>query len=231
MKNENELYQTDTRPRLFMPWLASDFDHIFDQAAAAGSLVSRDRLYVLHQLLLQTEHVHGDVVECGVYKGGSAAMLAYDLATLGSVRLLHLFDTFSGMPQADPARDWHKAGDFADTTLDTAKAAVGDRHEPFVQWHAGTIPAIFHETDWATVGTAISFAHVDVDLYQSVLDCLEWIWPRLWVGGVIVLDDYGFPTCPGAREAVDEFFRARPAMPLVLGTGQAVVFKSQPAFA
>jgi O-methyltransferase len=57
------------------------------------------------------------------------------------------------------------------------------------------------------------------------LDALEFIWPRLVSGGFIVFDDYGFPTCPGAREAVDEFFDAKDSIPLCLPTGQAIVFK------
>jgi O-methyltransferase len=57
------------------------------------------------------------------------------------------------------------------------------------------------------------------------MDCLNFIWPRLSQGGFIVFDDYGFPTCPGARAAVDEFFHAKDFRPLCLPTGQALVFK------
>jgi len=227
VKTDSPLYQSEVRPRLYLPWLSPAFDHIFDQANAGSTLVSRDRLYVLHQMLLQTDQVHGDVVECGVYKGGSAAMLAYDLETLGSYRRLHLFDTFSGMPATDPERDWHKAGDFSDTTLAIAHQAVGDHHAGKVHWHVGTIPESFEPgADWREAIDIISFAHVDLDIYQSITDALTWIWPRLNRCGIIVLDDYGFPTCPGAREAVDDFFRTRPAWPLILHTGQAVVFKT-----
>ena len=71
----------------------------------------------------------------------------------------------------------------------------------------------------------LCFAHLDVDLYRSVTDCLTFIWPRLAVGGVIVIDDYGFESCPGAKSAVDEFFAGTGIVPLCLGTGQAIVFK------
>jgi O-methyltransferase len=72
----------------------------------------------------------------------------------------------------------------------------------------------------------LAFAHVDVDIYQSVLDCCRFIMPRMLRGGFVVFDDYGFPSCPGARQAVDGFFRDRPERPLMLPTGQAVVFAS-----
>lgn len=75
-------------------------------------------------------------------------------------------------------------------------------------------------------GDAVSFAHIDVDLYASVLDCCRFIYPRLVRGGFMVFDDYGFPTCPGARKAVDDYFATAPSYPLVLPTGRALVFKS-----
>ena len=71
----------------------------------------------------------------------------------------------------------------------------------------------------------IALAHVDVDIYRSVWDCCEFIYPRLQVGGAMVFDDYGFPTCPGARKAVDEFFRNKPETPIILGTGQALAIR------
>jgi O-methyltransferase len=57
---------------------------------------------------------------------------------------------------------------------------------------------------------------------------MSFVWLRLTLGGFIVFHDYGFPSCPGARAAVDEFFAARTCVPLCLPTGQAVVFKGMP---
>jgi O-methyltransferase len=92
----------------------------------------------------------------------------------------------------------------------------------FIHFHKGLIP----ETFLGLEESRIAMAHVDVDIYSAVRACCEFIFPRLRVGGFMVFDDYGFPTCPGARTAVDEFFVGRSATPLVLQTGQAVVFKS-----
>jgi O-methyltransferase len=71
----------------------------------------------------------------------------------------------------------------------------------------------------------IAFAHIDVDIYRSVIDSIKFIWPRLSPGGFVVFYDYGFPSCPGALRAVDEFFAQTPAHPFCLHTGQALVFK------
>ena len=126
------------------------------------------------------------------------------------------------MPETRRDKDWHQKGDFADTSLAAVQSFLG--HDPACQFRPGLIPQTFVGLE----SHRIAFAHIDVDLYESVLESVKFIWPRLPVGGFIVFDDYGFPSCAGARAAVDEFFRAGPAVPLCLPTGQALVFKSLP---
>jgi O-methyltransferase len=209
-----ELYQP-----YFSPWLGGgDFKRYYS-LAAPKTLVSPDRCHVLYTLLRQAVSVPGDVWECGVYQGGTAAMMAAMLCHYAPEKRLYLFDTFGGMPDTDPAKDWHKPGDFSDTCLAAVSAYVGlDKQCVFRQ---GFIPDTFEGLE----ASAIAFAHIDVDIYKSILDCVAFIWPRLSVGGFIVFDDYGFPTCPGARAAVDEFFSDKTCFPLCLPTGQSLVFK------
>jgi O-methyltransferase len=204
---------------LFSPWLGyGAFRHVWE-LAQPHTLVSADRCYVLYTLARQALALPGDFWECGVYKGGTARLLADVLAANATTSAtLHLFDTFTGMPETDPLRDLHQRGDFADTSLTAVQEHVGHAH--LVTYHQGVIPATFQGLDRAR----IAFAHVDVDIYQSIWDCCAFIMPRLVPGGFLVFDDYGFPTCPGARQAVDDFFRDRPEQPLVLPTGQALVF-------
>ena len=71
----------------------------------------------------------------------------------------------------------------------------------------------------------LAYAHVDVDLYQSVLDCVEYVYPKLVPGGILMFDDYGFPSCSRAREAADRAFASRREKPIYLPTGQALVLK------
>lgn len=124
------------------------------------------------------------------------------------------------MPDTDANRDRHKRGDFADTSLEGVQAVVGVL--PFICFHKGYVPATFLGLE----SESIALAHIDVDIYRSVLDSCHFIYPRLVQGGFMIFDDYGFPSCPGARQAVDEFFSTKPDRPLVLPTGQAVVFRS-----
>jgi O-methyltransferase len=216
---DQEFYQP-----LFSPWTGyGEFPAVFARTTAR-TLVSPDRCYILYSLARQALSLNGEFWECGVYKGGTAAMLAEIIARLGPAarvpkHRLRLFDTFSGMPETDPARDEHRRGDFADTSLGDVQSFVG--HDDFVTWHEGLIPTTFK----ALERSQVAFAHIDVDIYQSVIDCCDFIFPRLAFGGFMVFDDYGFPTCPGARSAVDNYFRETSLTPLVLGTGQAVIFK------
>lgn len=199
--------------------LQSNFPRYYS-IAAPRTLVSKDRCWVLAQALWQTLDHPGVVMECGVYKGGTAAMLAAILADAGSSRELFLFDTFSGMPETDPVRDKHRKGDFANTTLAEVAAYVG--HPTRCIYRAGFLPDTFVGLEHLP----IAFCHVDVDIYRSVWDCLEFCWPRLTPGGAMLFDDYGFPSCPGAREAVDVFCRRHQIILSSLPTRQAVIAKS-----
>jgi hypothetical protein len=70
---------------------------------------------------------------------------------------------------------------------------------PFVEVYKGWIPERFA----VVAGRSFCFAHIDVDLYRPTLDSMAFFYPRMAPGGIILLDDYGFSTCPGVTEAVD----------------------------
>jgi len=208
----------------FSPWELGgygDFREYLDDISPY-TLVSPDRCHVLYSLGLQAlQTLEGQFFECGVYRGGTAMLLArlvHRKRRSPDVRL-HLFDTFVGMPETDHGIDLHRKGDFDDTSLESVRARIGAPDT--VTFYPGRIP----ETFSGLQSVAIGFAHVDVDIRDSVKACCEFIYPRLQSGGFLVFDDYGFPSCPGARQAVDRYFRDKREVPLVLPTGQAVVFR------
>ena len=222
---DSELYTP-----IFSPWLGlknslPDYHDIHRL-----SLVSDDRIWVLRSLLqqalaLSSQSESLDCFELGVFRGGTAKMFARMILEHNALLdvefpvTLRLFDTFDGMPETDSSRDYHNAGDFQNTNLDLVKKNVGEGD--FIRYYPGFIPDTFTGLE----GRNICFAHIDVDIYCSVLDSCHFVYDRLVSGGVIVFDDYGFPSCPGARMAVDEFFANKPEVPLVLQTGQAVMMK------
>jgi O-methyltransferase len=134
----------------------------------------------------------GMLVEVGVYQGGSAAALAQVAREQG--RKLYLFDTFAGMPHADPGVDRHMVGEFADTSVERVRAAIPE---------AVCIPGVFPQTLPAWVD-GVALAHIDCDQYRSVQESARALAPRMVPGGVMVFDDYD--VLPGARRAVDELF-------------------------
>lgn len=130
----------------------------------------------------------GPWVEVGVYNGGSA----FRLYRAREKRLLHLFDTFEGIPFSDPDKgDRHSVGDFdGRATLAALRCAMRD-----AVFHVG----IFPDTLFSDLRD-IAFVHVDADQYKSISDCITYLWPRVVTGGVMWFDDYS--ALEGARRAV-----------------------------
>jgi O-methyltransferase len=205
---------------MFSPWLGLPAFEEHYQAVRQYTMVSRDRCHVLWQTLQQSARMPGSAVECGVFRGGTALLAARTLADLGqSSRPLHLFDTFEGMAANASTQESFRPGDFGRTSEGHVRQLLASH--PALHLHAGFIPDTFAGLELGPV----AWAHVDLDLYDSIRDAVAYLYPRLVPGGCLVFDDYGFPSCPGARRAVDELFADRPEVPLCLPTGQALVVK------
>lgn len=211
-----EFYQST-----FMPWLGyGDFNSYFNKARKYTHNWEPS-IYTLLTLAKQASSLEGVFVECGVWKGGTALVLAEVIKKISKKKCeLHLFDTFTGLPDVDKVRDRLKKGKFNDTSLDAIKELLSQYQD--IYFHPGYIPESFEE--WDSVDIAL--AHIDVDLYKSVMDCCKFIYPKMIQGGFMIFDDYGVGSCPGARQAVDEFFSDKDECPLVLYSGQAIVVRS-----
>lgn len=212
-----EIRKLPKNPKRIQPWQDDyHFRSLFDQVEDL-TLVDDRRCFMLYQCALQADSLAGDVAEVGVYKGGTAKLLAKIFERSG--KLVHVFDTFSGMPDVDPTRDLHQKGDFADVALEEVKTSLSDCAN--VSFHPGFFPVTAAGLD----RSAFSLVHIDVDIYQSVMDCCQFFYARITEGGIIVFDDYGALSCPGAKTAVDEFFTGKLEHPIYLPTGQCVVIK------
>lgn len=209
---DNELYHPH-----YAPWTGGSFAAKLAEIKPFTDVFPAS-CWTLAQMLSQALNVPGDVMEAGVYRGGTAKLLKDVMAGRGDRQLL-LFDSFEGMKHTDDRVDRHRPGDFSDTSLEAVTALVGD--DDFIVYRKGWIPQTFAGLEDRT----FAFVHIDLDLYQSILDSLRYVYPRLAPGGVLILDDYGFASCPGARRAVDEFFVGKPERVLGLQTGQALVVK------
>ena len=216
-----ELYRRTTSPPLLKPWLIPSEQTSLYSMVACRTLVSPEAMYTLHRLSSQCLNLPGEFWECGVYLGGTAEFMALMMANKSDVvpKTLRLFDTFEGMPETSQEHDVHRKGDFSNTNWDIIQQTFA--RYPNVSLHKGFIPQTFHGLE----SSKIAFLHCDVDIYQSIVDNLTFCYSRMVTGGIILFDDYGHETCPGARSAVDGFFADKPEEPFVLAGGQAFVVK------
>jgi O-methyltransferase len=205
---------------LFSPWVGlSAFEEHY-AVVRKHTLVSRDRCHLLWRTLQQAGRLNGVIVECGVFRGGTALLAARTLAAAGQAeRPLHLFDSFQGMADDTAAEESFRPGDLGRTSPAHVRQLLASH--PAVHLHVGYIPATFEGLELGP----IAWAHVDLDLYDSIRNAVNYLYPRLVPGGYLIFDDYGFPSCAGARRAVDEAFARRPEVPLCLPTGQCLVVK------
>lgn len=136
----------------------------------------------------------GDAAEIGVYRGYSASLICRELPDT----LLHLFDTFAGMPKELYRQgDKHKPGDFSETSVVTVRdELVRQGHRNFVI-HEGLFPR-------TAVTCPLKLVHIDCDLYESTAEALRWAWWHLVPGGLILCDDW---KVAGAKQAIEEFLR------------------------
>jgi hypothetical protein len=198
-----------------IPWGAGDdFEQSFNEVNK-NELISSGRCFLLWQLGRYASKKEGDVAEVGVYKGGSAKIIS----KICPNKKIHLFDTFSGMPQETTGVDLHKKGEFSDTSLDLVKTFLADCVN--VVFHPGFFPATA-----ATLNNAkFCFVHVDADIYPSVKSSLEFFYHKMVIGGIIVFDDYKWDMCPGVEKAVDEFFKDKAEKPIVIEKFQCMIIK------
>lgn len=206
---------------IFSPWLEDKFQELYGKVSD-HTVVSEDRCYIIQKLCLHALHTDGDFAECGVYKGGTAFIIAQTLNTISiQDKKFHLFDTFAGMPAiADEDPSNHNEGDFGDSSLDAIRTYL--QKFSFINFHPGIIPETFEvEKD-----LKFAFVHIDVDLYHSVWDCCDFFYNRMSQNGIMLFDDYGFPGYKhSAKKAVDDFFRDKLECPIILRTGQCFAIK------
>lgn len=181
----------------------------------------------LSALVDATAKIEGDVAEVGTYKGGSAKIICEGKGD----RPLHLFDTFEGLPEVNKEVDKSSAFIRYDSNSSLTQYAVGQfaapleiitnylKKYPNVFFYKG----IFPSTATPIKGKKFSFVHLDVDTYTSTLSCLEFFYPRMNKGGIILSHDY--LRAVGLTKAFDEFFEGRPE-PIISLTGkQCLIMK------
>ena len=159
------------------------------------------------ELINHNKHLEGDYVECGVWRGGMSAAIG---EILDKSKTIHLFDSFEGLPDAKEidgkeALAWQKdvnaPGYFNNCTAEEsyAKKAMSlaghNNYEVHRGWFNETLPDFRNKT--------IGILRLDGDWYDSIMDCLNNLFPQVINGGIILLDDYY--TWDGCTKAVHDY--------------------------
>jgi O-methyltransferase len=183
---------------------------------AQWDFVRRDMLILLMRSVIG-RGVPGDFAELGVYKGMTARLINH----YAPDRILHLFDTFSGFADRDISEE-RQRGQFSDTSVDTVLRFIDPVVGSVVHTYRGTFP---ESVPNSLENARFAFVHLDADLFPPTTAGLEFFYPRVSKGGIIVIHDYN--AWHGARTAVDQFFATKPelAIPLPDKSGSAVVAK------
>ncbi len=220
-----DIIQFPPQEQAYPPDFRNDETEIISEVRP-WTMTSAERIHALIQAVryVSTNDISGQIVECGVWKGGSMAAIARTLLQLQDVkRDLYLFDTFEGMPEPT-AKDIDYSGKQAsevlqedsgyrcgDAPLERVKELLYGTDYPRERIHF--IRGKVEETLPASAPDSISLLRLDTDWYTSTKHELAHLFPRLSKGGVIILDDYGH--WRGSREACDEYF-TRNRIPILL---------------
>ncbi|MGE5537338.1 MAG: TylF/MycF/NovP-related O-methyltransferase [Gemmatimonas sp.] len=200
------------------------------EACKPFTMTSAERLYGLYKAVeyIVNNKIPGDLVETGVWRGGSMMLVAQTLLALGEKnRRLFLFDTYEGHPKPDAEldvdlwgnraiEDWqrHQKTDegsgWGYVSLEEVRANMQSTGYPME--NVVCVKGMVEETVAENSPGQISLLRLDTDWYQSTKITLEICYPRLSPNGVLIIDDYGHYR--GQRQAVDAYFRDR-QMPLL----------------
>jgi|SRR5690348_120290 len=172
-----------------------------------------------------SQKIPGDFVECGVWRGGHPMLAAWTFQSLGSDRRVFLFDTFTGMTKPTKKdSDGGAMSGFLENQRETHNewcyASLEDVKRNFERAGLLTESVVFVKGDVLDslsreelLPRGVSVLRLDTDWYESTKKELEVLYPRLSVGGALIIDDYGH--WAGARDATEEYFSSRGGRPFL----------------
>ena len=219
---KTDSYESISPKATYAPWLS---DNAFNEIYAViknYTLVDRYRCYELWQLVAECSKLNGALIEVGVWRGGSGSLIAKKAQMLGISDNVYLCDTFQGVVKAGGQDTRYTGGEHADTSKELVEELIKQLSLNNTKILVGVFP---EQTANLVDDKTFRFCHVDVDVYQSAKDIVEWIWPKLTVGGMIVFDDYGFFGCEGVRRLVDEERNKKDRLVIHNLNGHAIIIK------
>ena len=177
------------------------------------SLLSAWEQYLIYSLARAQSKLPGAIAEVGVFRGGSARLICEAKGD----KPLHLFDTYEGLPPSSEAdRGVHRENQYACSIEEIQEYLKAYEN---VHFHKGVFP----DSAADAPEQKYCLAHFDVDLYEGTKGCLEYFYPRMVPGGVMVSHDYGL--LAGVEKAFCEFFADKPEEIIDQPTTQCMIIK------
>ena len=165
-------------------------------------------------------------VECGVGDGISAFFALVEIATNKksmSNFSMHLYDSWDEMRERELIEsEKNLIGKYSNLNIEITQKNL-DKFSENVIYHQGYIPDSFETTKNSP--ELINYLHIDLNSSLPTIKTLEYFFPRLERGGVIIFDDYGWSGYSDTKKTVDSFFNERPGIFMKLPTGQAVYYR------
>lgn len=206
----------------YAPWLSDRLFNETHKTIENYTLVDKYRCYELWQLVAEITKLHGALIEIGTWKGGSGALITKKARLMGIKDNVYLCDTFTGIAKAGIYDSYFNGGELADTSKEIVEEIIHKLKLDNVKILAGIFP---DETNKMVIDNKFRFCHIDVDVYQSAKDIVDWLWPKLVIGGIIVFDDYGFKECYGVTHFVNEERNKKDRMIIHNLNGHAIIVK------
>lgn len=227
MKTQPILYESipiDPVPT-YAPWLADNvFMETFNKCRNS-TLVDICRNFELWNLVEQLKNLQGSIMEVGLWKGGTASVICKAENLYNNNTKIYLCDTFKGVVKATQDDNCYVGGEHAfddeQHILNLVQSVgVGTDNIKILR---GIFP---DETQQHIPSNELfKFCHIDVDVYQGTKDIIEWIWPKMVVGGIVVSDDYGIEPIQGVTKAINHFMGDNDKRIMYNLNGHAVIVK------
>jgi O-methyltransferase len=185
------------------------------------TLVDIYRCYEIWTQIGQLSAVPGAILEVGVWKGGTSALISLALKHFGISRQVYAADTFHGVVKAGRLDTRYRGGEHSDCSEADVRDFLAEMGEQ-IEILTGIYPEDFigHQA----ISTSLAFTHIDVDTHDSAKEIFESVWGRTSVGGTVIFDDYGFWGCEGVTRMVNELRIANARMLYNLN-GHAILIK------
>lgn len=195
----------DRAPRRFIRSLRERGYDIPSQAHTCIGLRALDNLQHCIETVL-ADGIAGDLIETGVWRGGTTIFMRGVLKAYGVTdRMVWAADSFAGLPAADAERypvdqHWDRLNLPLAASLETVQANFA--HYQLLDEQVRFLPGWFKDTLPVAPIAQLSVLRLDGDLYESTIDALTHLYPKLAPGGFAIVDDYNLPSC---RQAVDDY--------------------------